>query len=63
MELIAGGRNIMGKAIVALIVTLIAGWFGIAIGYELLGGFPEFGSIIAVSVMGAFIIYFNDKKK
>lgn len=53
----------MGKAIVALIVTLIAGWFGIAIGYELLGGFPEFGSIIAISVMGAFIIYFNGKKK
>lgn len=53
----------MGKAIVAFIVTFIAGLFGIVIGYDLLCGFPEFGSILAISVMGAFIIYFNDKKK
>lgn len=53
----------MGKAIFALIVTVIIGWIGIAIGYELLGRFPEFGGVIAIAVMGAFIIYFNDKKK
>lgn len=33
------------------------------VGLELLGGFVELGCIIAVAVMGAFIIYFNDKKK
>lgn len=53
----------MGKAILALIVTFFAGWIGIAIGLELLGGWPEFGCIIAIAVMGAFIIYFNEKKK
>lgn len=47
----------------ALFVTFIAGWIGIVIGHELLGGFPEFGGVIAIAVMGAFIIYFNEKKK
>ena len=53
----------MGKAILAAIVTFVAGWVGAAIGFELFGGWPEFGSIVAIAVMGAFIIYFNDKKK
>ena len=53
----------MGKAILAAIVTLIAGWTGAAIGLELFGGWIEFGTIIAVCVMGGFIIYFNDKKE
>lgn len=33
------------------------------IGLEFLGGYIEFGLLIAVAVMGAFIIYFNEKKK
>lgn len=53
----------MRKAIFALVVTVIIGCIGIVIGHELLGGFPEFGGVIAIAVMGAFIIYFNDKKK
>lgn len=53
----------MGKAFLALIVTFISGVLGMVAGHELLGGFPEFGCIIAVAVMGAFIIYFNEKKK
>ncbi len=53
----------MSKAILAAVVTLIAGFLGIVIGLELLGGFVEFGCIIAVALMGAFVIYFNDKKK
>lgn len=53
----------MLKSIIALVATLFAGWVGIAIGHELLGGFPEFGAVISVAVMGTFIIYFNDKKK
>ena len=53
----------MGKAILAAIVTLIAGYLGTVLGHEVLGGFAELGGIVAISVMGAFIIYFNDKKK
>jgi len=48
----------MGKAILAAIVTLIVGYLGL----ELLGNWVEFGLLIAIAVMGAFIIYFNDKK-
>ena len=53
----------MGKAILAAIVTLIVGYLGMVVGLELLGGWVEFGVLVAVCVMGAFIIYFNDKKK
>ena len=53
----------MGKAILAAIVTFIVGYLGMVVGLEFLGGFVEFGLLVAVSVMGAFIIYFNDKKK
>ena len=53
----------MGKAILAATVTLIVGYLGMVVGLEFLGGFVEFGMLIAIAVMGAFIIYFNDKKK
>ena len=53
----------MGKAILAAIVTLIVGYLGMVVGLELLGGLVEFVVLVAVCVMGAFIIYFNDKKK
>ena len=53
----------MGKAVFAAITTFILGYFGMVIGLEILGGFVEFGLLVAVTVMGAFIIYFNDKKK
>ncbi len=53
----------MGKAILAAIVTLIVGYLGMVVGLELLGNWDEFGLLIAIAVMGAFIIYFNDKKK
>lgn len=53
----------MLKATVALIVTFIMGWIGMAIGLEFLGGFTEFGSVVSIAVMGAFIIYFNEKKQ
>jgi hypothetical protein len=33
------------------------------IGDEVMGGYPELGCIIAIAVMGAFIIYFNEEKK
>ena len=53
----------MGKAIFAAIVTLIVGYLGMVVGLEFLGNLLEFGLLIAIAVMGAFIIYFNDKKK
>ena len=52
----------MGKAILAAIVTVIVGYLGTVVGLELLGNWYEFGLLIAIAVMGAFIIYFNDKK-
>lgn len=53
----------MGKAILAAIITFFAGYIGMVLGLEMLGGFVEFGLLIAVCVMGAFIICFNEKKK
>lgn len=55
-------RDFMKKAVLAAFITLILGVVGMVIGYEFLGGFAEFGCIIAVSVMGAFIILFNEKR-
>ncbi len=52
----------MKKAVLAAFITLILGVVGMVIGLEFLGGFAEFGCIIAVSVMGAFIIFFNEKR-
>ncbi len=53
----------MGKVILAVVVTLIFGYLGVVIGNELLGGFRELGCISAIAVMGAFIVFFNEKKK
>lgn len=53
----------MGKAFLALIVTLVLGLLGTAFGYDEMNGFSEVGSIVAIAVMGAFIIYFNEKNK
>ena len=55
--------SVVGKVILAVVVTLIFGYLGAVIGNELLGGFQELGSITAVAVMGVFIIFFNEKKK
>ena len=52
----------MVKAIVALLVTLVLGMLGTAFGYDSMNGFSEIGAIVAIAVMGAFIIYFNEKK-
>ena len=53
----------MGKAFLALIVTLVLGLLGTAFGYDEMNGFSEVGSIVAIAVMGAFIIYFQEKHK
>ncbi len=52
----------MGKALLALFVTLIIGLLGTAFGHDVMNGFPEVGAVVAVAVMGAFIIYFGEKK-
>lgn len=53
----------MTKALIALIVTFLSGYIGMVVGLEFLGGFFEFGLLVAICIMGAFIIYFNEKKK
>jgi hypothetical protein len=53
----------MIKAIFAAIVTFVLGLFGMVVGLELMGGWIELGLLLAIVVMGAFIIYFNEKKK
>ena len=53
----------MLKSIIALFVTVICGWIFAALGHDLMNGFSELGTIVAVAVMGAFIIFFNEKKK
>lgn len=49
----------MKKAIIAALATAFAGWFFA----DWCDQLPEIGSIIAIAVMGGFIIYFNEEKK
>ena len=53
----------MWKAIKAAVVTLILGYIGMVLGLEFLNETVELGLLIAIVVMGAFIIYYNDKKQ
>ena len=52
----------MGKAILAMVVTVIVGFMSSTIFANWVNA-PEWGVILAVAVMGAFIIGFNDKNK
>ncbi len=49
----------MGKSILAAIITVVIGLLTMSI----LTSDIEIGILVAIAVMGAFIIYFNDKKK
>ncbi len=49
----------MGKAILAAFITLAVGLLTMSI----FTGAVEVGILVAVAVMGAFIIYFNEKRK
>ena len=49
----------MGKAILAAIFTLIAGYLGTVIGLEVLGGWTEFGVLVAVALMVALVTRYN----
>ena len=48
----------MKKAIIAAVTTAFLGWFFADWCYQL----PEIGGVIAIAVMGGFIIYFNEEK-
>lgn len=52
----------MGKAVLAAIVTFFVAIFTEALLREQFN-LPGIGIMFAVSVMGGFIIYFNEKKK
>ena len=47
----------MAKAILAAVVTIAAGFFTMCLLPD-----PELGILVGVAVMGAFIIFFNEKK-
>ena len=49
----------MGRAILALFVTLVVGLLTMSI----FTGAAEVGIVVAIAVMGAFVIYFNEKNK
>lgn len=53
----------MKKIVLAVVVTILLGFGGIMLGNASDIPIPELGTVIAVAVMGAFIIYFNEKKK
>ena len=55
-------RDCMGKAIFAMIATVLVGFVSCAVFASWVNA-PEWGVVLAVAVMGAFIIYFDDKKK
>lgn len=52
----------MGKMVLAFIVTVICGVGGLLLGNTSDIPIPELGSIIAVAVMGVFILRAIDKK-
>lgn len=52
----------MDKAILAAIVTVMVGFVSCSIFASWINA-QELGVVLAVAVMGAFIIYFNEKKK
>ena len=61
----------MGKALIAVLTSVCMGFIGLVLGVlldEFFGGAsftftPALSIVFAILTMGAFIIYFNDKKK
>ena len=52
----------MGKVILAVLATMILGFCGILLGNASALPIPELGSVVAVAVMGGFLLYDNHKK-
>lgn len=53
----------MIKSLITLIITFIIGIIFMAIGNDFLNGFKELGIIIAISISGALIVFFNEQTK
>lgn len=53
----------MGKAIFSFILVLVIGILGMAVGNDLLGGYPEFGTVIGIATAAGCIIFFQDRKR
>lgn len=51
----------MKKAFLAMIVTIVVGFVS-SLYFENWEHIPELGIVLAIAVMGGFIIYYNDKK-
>ncbi len=49
----------MSKAFLAALITLVSGLLTMSVFTEAF----EVGVVVAIAVMGAFIIYFNERKK
>ncbi len=49
----------MGKGLLAGIITLIVGLLTMSV----FTGAEEVGVVVSIAVMGAFIIYFNEKNR
>ena len=56
---LSGGQEKL--IILAILATIIVGWAGSAFGLEIMNGFRELGSILAVATMGAFIMVENKR--
>ena len=54
--------SLMGKVFLAVLATLVLGFCGILLGLASDIPIPELGSVIAVAVMGGFLLYDNRKK-
>lgn len=54
------GDIFMGKSISAFIITIIVAFVFTIVGEAI--NWPEMGTVFAIAIMGAFIIYFNDKQ-
>ena len=52
----------MNKAIVSSIIAIVLGYFGTALGDEIMN-WPQFGPILAIVVMGSAILSFLEKDK
>ena len=56
-------KKALCKAILASAVTVLGGWFFAAVGHDMMNGFNELGTIAAVAIMGAWILFFGELKK
>lgn len=54
--------NCMNKAIVTSVIAIVLGYFGSALGYEIMN-WPQLGPILAIIVMGSAILTSLERDK